>query len=67
MIRNASKVLFHATRNRAYFKDVSILVPSSWTNVRASPSTWELYGVSYDNHLQNFETFPTSFNCRKRR
>ena len=46
MIRDASRVLYRATRYRAYFENVNILIPSSWTNVRAKPSTWEVYSVS---------------------
>lgn len=43
MIRRASSVLYRATKKRAYFKDVRILVPESWSNVRSNLSTWETY------------------------
>ncbi|XP_046656009.1 calcium-activated chloride channel regulator 4A-like [Daphnia pulicaria] len=43
MIRRASSVLYRATEKRAYFKDVRILVPESWSNIRANLSTWETY------------------------
>jgi hypothetical protein len=46
MIRRASSVLYRATEKRAYFKDVRILVPESWSNIRANLSTWETYSVS---------------------
>ena len=46
MIRRASSVLYRATKKRAYFKDVRILVPESWSNIRANLSTWETYSVS---------------------
>ena len=46
MIRRASSVLYRATKKRAYFKDVRILVPESWSNIRANLSSWETYSVS---------------------
>ena len=45
MIREASNVLYRATRNRAYFKDVRILVPDTWKNISANISTWETFSV----------------------
>lgn len=45
MIRRASSVLYRATKYRAYIKDVRILVPESWSNIRANVSTWETYSV----------------------
>lgn len=32
MIKNASEVLFTATRRRAFFRDVRIVIPKSWSN-----------------------------------
>ncbi|XP_047488362.1 calcium-activated chloride channel regulator 1-like [Penaeus chinensis] len=32
MIKDASEVLFTATRRRAFFRDVRIVIPKSWTN-----------------------------------
>ncbi|XP_042855744.1 calcium-activated chloride channel regulator 1-like [Penaeus japonicus] len=32
LIKNASQALFTATRQRAFFRDVRILIPTSWTN-----------------------------------
>ena len=55
MITRGSKVLFHATEKRAYFKDVRILIPDSWDNVPANITTWETYNVYYpiiDKDLQ---------------
>ena len=46
MIRKASNVLYRATQNRAYFKDVRILVPETWKNIPANVSTWETFSVS---------------------
>ena len=46
IIRGASSVLYRATGNRAYFKDVRILVPESWSKITANASTWETYSVS---------------------
>ncbi|XP_057365309.1 calcium-activated chloride channel regulator 1-like [Daphnia carinata] len=43
MIRRASSVLYRATKKRAYFKDVRILIPESWSNVQSNISTWETY------------------------
>ncbi|XP_037793177.1 calcium-activated chloride channel regulator 3A-1-like [Penaeus monodon] len=33
MLKEGSKAMLKATRNRAYLRDVTILVPSSWTHV----------------------------------
>lgn len=52
MIRRASSVLYRATKKRAYFKDVRILVPESWSNVRSNLSTWETYSVCIYHLLQ---------------
>ncbi|KAL3851882.1 hypothetical protein ACJMK2_015581 [Sinanodonta woodiana] len=38
---DASKVLYNATRKRAYFKEITILLPSSWTTISASAATTE--------------------------
>ncbi len=47
MIRQASSVLYSATRKRAYFKDVRILVPETWINIPSNGSTWETFSVGY--------------------
>jgi hypothetical protein len=45
MILAASPVLYMATENRAYFQSVRILVPPTWTNIKAELSTWETFDV----------------------
>lgn len=45
MIRRASAVLFEATKKRAYFKKVHILIPDTWNQIQANISTWETYSV----------------------
>ncbi|KAK3581283.1 hypothetical protein CHS0354_033016 [Potamilus streckersoni] len=40
-LSEASKVLYTATRKRAYFKEITILLPSSWTTINASAATTE--------------------------
>ena len=45
MIAKASGVLYRATQQQAYFKDVRILIPESWDNVQANISTWETFNV----------------------
>ena len=47
MIQKASGVLYRATRQQAYFKDVRILIPESWDNVQANISTWETFSVRF--------------------
>jgi calcium-activated chloride channel regulator 3/4 len=49
MITKASSILYVATRNRAYFKSVRILVPKEWDNVQAAFNTWETYTVRIFN------------------
>ena len=49
MITKASSVVYVATRNRAYFKSVRILVPKEWDNIQAAFNTWETYTVSIFN------------------
>ena len=46
MVTKASGVLFEATKRRAYFKDVHILIPDKWDTI--SPDAiigWEIYEV----------------------
>lgn len=46
MIRRASSVLFEATKKRAYFRRVQILIPDTWEDIQAKVSTWETYSVT---------------------
>ena len=64
MITRASRVLFHATEKRAYFKDVRILIPDSWDNVPANITTWETYNVYpiIDNDIR-YNFFELKTNC----
>ena len=46
MFTEGSKYLYEATRNRAYFKEVTILVPKTWS----SKPEYELPGgITFDN------------------
>ena len=47
MIRKASSVLYRATRQKAYIRDVRILIPESWNNIQSNISTWETFNVSF--------------------
>lgn len=43
VLNDASQVLFQATGYRAYFKEVTILVPTSWNMPTAQPATVESF------------------------
>lgn len=47
LMRNSSDMLYSATHNQLYFKNITILVPYSWTNLR---------GIHVD-HLATSEVF----------
>lgn len=46
IFQNASSLLFHATSNQAFFKEVTIVVPDAWTN---QPHYEKVYGEYYQN------------------
>lgn len=41
----SSETLFEATKRRAYFKNISILLPESWDRGNYSESTGETYAA----------------------
>ena len=45
MIQQASPVLYKATKDRAYFQSVHILVPASWNHIEANVSSWQIFEV----------------------
>lgn len=46
MVTKASGVLFEATKRRAYFKDVRILIPDKWDTIMPDDIVgWEIYEV----------------------
>ena len=62
MIRQASPVLYKATRDRAYFRRVHILVPESWNHIEANITSWEIFEVSSYKHIRTARTRKISRN-----
>ncbi|KAI9558300.1 hypothetical protein GHT06_015053 [Daphnia sinensis] len=52
LLKETSAVLFQATGNRVYFKNIDILLPSTWTNTAASLTSKHSYQLA-DIRLTN--------------
>ena len=54
MIRQASPVLYKATRDRVYFKGVHILIPETWNHIEANLTSWEIFEVGSYKYITQF-------------
>ena len=56
VVGRASTVLYRATRERAYFRSVHILIPQTWDRVNANVSTWETFNVSHRTYIKQIDS-----------